>query len=72
MTKFDYSLLRGRVYQVCGNFTVFAERMGVNPATVSGLFTGAKQWNTDTISKACEILGIKQNEIGRYFFDAAD
>ena len=65
---FDYSRLSGRIVEVCGSQRVFSEKMGLSQPTISKKTNGKAEWTQSEITDACDILGIKKNEIPSYFF----
>ncbi|MDH7577153.1 MAG: helix-turn-helix transcriptional regulator [Bacillota bacterium] len=41
------------------NASNLAKKMGYSPQYISDLLAGKKRWNETTMSKACNVLGIK-------------
>lgn len=41
------------------NASNLAKKMGYSPQYISDLLAGKKRWNETTMSKACDVLGIK-------------
>lgn len=41
------------------NAGIVARRMGYSPQYISDLLIGYRRWNETTITKACEVLGLK-------------
>lgn len=59
--------LRSRILAKYDTFGEFAKEMGVTNVTVSNWVSSGAIPNAK-IPKACEVLGIKQEEIGEVFF----
>ena len=64
----DYSRLVGRIYQVFGSKSKFADAMGISRPTLDNKLSGKSQWTQAEINKACELLGIEKKDIPAYFF----
>ncbi|MBE6912119.1 MAG: DUF739 family protein [Ruminococcaceae bacterium] len=65
---FDYSLLRGRILAKYKTQEVFAEKLGITGHTLSFKLHNKTEWKQREILKACEILKIRREDIGEYFF----
>ena len=65
---FDYSALKGRIVEVCGNQQEFAERMSLSCRSVSLKMNCKVGWKQEEIKQACGVLGLTINEIPAYFF----
>lgn len=65
---FNYSKLSGKIRE-CG-FTQadFAKKIGISPTTFSLKLSNRTFFDQREIEKACEILSLKVDEIGAYFF----
>jgi hypothetical protein len=68
MAEIDYSKLRGRIRERFGTEQAFAEAMEKTISQMSLLLNGKAVWRQVDIKKACDILGIADNDIGQYFF----
>ena len=66
--KFDYSKLKGRIVEKCGNSAGFARAMVMKPGSVSSRLRNGTPWNDQDIARACEVLQIDPGEIPAYFF----
>lgn len=66
--SYDYSRLLGKIVEVCGSKRAFSEKMRLSQPTISKKTNGKVEWTQTEITEACEILGIKKNEIHSYFF----
>jgi transcriptional regulator with XRE-family HTH domain len=64
----DYSALRGRIREVCGSGSGFARKLGVSPATLVNRLQGKSGFRSEEIARAMHILGIPDEERGKYFF----
>lgn len=65
---FNYNKLRGVITEKCRTQTAFAQAMGRSHASISDKLNNKVQWTQAEIFKACEVLGIPENEITIYFF----
>lgn len=68
MAEMDYSKLRGRIRERFGTEQAFAEAMEKTISQMSLLLNGKAVWRQVDIKKACDLLGIADNDIGQYFF----
>lgn len=68
MAEMDYSKLRGRIRERFGTEQAFAEAMEKTISQMSLLLNGKAVWRQVDIKKACDILGIADDDIGQYFF----
>mgnify|MGYP003571392429 CR=1 FL=1 len=66
---YNYNKLRGRITEICGTQSKFAESMGLSERTISLKLTGQVGWKQSEIRKAIEVLTINQEDIPAYFFD---
>lgn len=64
---FDYSKLRGKIVERFGTVSNFAKTAGANDSYLSRKLKTGNPFNTDTVFKMSEILGIT-GEIEQYFF----
>lgn len=64
----DYSKLRGKIREICGTQDSFAEKLGIGRVSLSQRLNNQLEFSQDEIFKACEILGIKNEELSLYFF----
>lgn len=67
--SYDYSKLKGRIVEKCGNQTKFAENIGLSERTISLKLNNINYWKQNEISKACKILDINESDIKQYFFN---
>lgn len=65
--KFDYSKLRGRIREVCGTETEFAEKMGISQVSLGAKLNNKTGFKNSEIKKACELLSIDIRDAGNYF-----
>jgi hypothetical protein len=65
---FDYSKLRGKIYERFGNQKAFAKAMGMTSATLSKKLSNKIDWRRTEITTACGLLGIPIEEVPLYFF----
>ncbi len=65
---FQYNKLRGRIVEIFGSQSRFAEAIGQSEQTITAKLSGKSSFTQDNIIKWCEALDIDQNDIGNYFF----
>lgn len=65
---YDYSALCGKIVEICRTQGAFAERMNLSERSISLKLNNARAWKQPEIIRACEILGIEDSDIARYFF----
>ncbi len=65
---FDYSKLKGRIREVCGTYSVFAEKLGCSLNTLSSKLNNKNEFTQSDIIKSTRILNIDVNEVPAYFF----
>lgn len=66
---FNYSKLNGRIVERFGSQARFAEAMGISEHSISQKVNNKTTWKNTEIHKACELLGIPNNDVGQYFFN---
>lgn len=67
--SYDYSSLLGKIVEKYGTQYNFAIAMGLSERSISLKLNGKVPWKDDEIYKASTILGIKLEDISRYFFN---
>lgn len=65
---YHYSKLRGRIIEKYGTHEKFAEKLGISRNSLSLKMTGKTGFSQADINRWSELLDIKTNEIGDYFF----
>ena len=65
---YDYSKLDGLITEKCKTRSEFAKKMELSEHSVSVKMNGKRGWTQKEIGKACEVLGIKSEDIPTYFF----
>lgn len=65
----DTNKLRGRIIEMCGTLQNFADRMGVNNATVTKKLAGRSAWDQQEILRAVKVLDLDVTDIPGYFFN---
>jgi len=65
---YDFRKLKGRVVEIFGTQETFAKEMGWSQRTCSLKLSGQVYWKQNEISKACNSLGLSENELQLYFF----
>lgn len=66
---FDYRKLTGKIVEVCGTKTVFAEKLGITRVSLTNKLKGRNYFTQEEIIKACDILGLEDREAFDYFFN---
>ena len=66
--RFNYSKLRGLIKEKFETQEKFAKAMGLSERSLSLKRNGIRPWTQPQIDKACNILGIADDEIHSYFF----
>lgn len=66
--KFDYSRLKGRIREICGTYTAFAEKLGCSLNTLSAKLNNKNEFTQSDIIKSTRILNINIEDIPKYFF----
>ena len=64
---YDYSKLKGRIVEVCGTHSKFADQMGITKASLSNKLNEKNYFKQDEIRKAMDILKIENP--APYFFE---
>lgn len=67
--KFNYNKLRGRIREVLGTESKFAELMPMNRGTVSLKLNGQQEWTQSEMLIALKVLKLSKEDIGVYFFN---
>lgn len=65
---FDYSKVRGKIKEVFGTQSAFAEAMTMSPVSLSEKLNNKVQFSQKEIDRACDLLQIAKEEIPIYFF----
>lgn len=65
---YSYNKLRGRIVEKYRTQDRFAEAVGITKNAMSRKMTGKTGLSQSDIAKWCELLGIRTDEIGEYFF----
>lgn len=60
--------IKGRIVEMFGSQRDFAKAIGKSEQTVTKKLNNASQFSLDDITEWCNALGIKQDEVGSYFF----
>lgn len=66
--QYDYSKLDGKITEIFGTRYKFARAMGMSERSLSLKMTCQRPWKDTQITRAVQLLGISQTEIGEYFF----
>lgn len=67
--SFNYSKLLGKITEKYGTQYNFASGMGISERSLSLKLNNKVRWKDTDIKKACELLGISDDEVGEYFFN---
>ena len=64
----SYAKLKGKIREVYGTNTAFANAMGMDASSLSAKLNNKAPWKREEIEKACQLLGIPIEEVYLYFF----
>lgn len=64
----DHSKLRGRIKEIFGTQEKFQKAVGMSHTSLSKKLAGESKFTQSEIYKSAEVLKIKNDEIGIYFF----
>lgn len=64
----DYRKLEGKIKEVFGTQTAFAEAMDMKQPALSQRLNDSVEWKLSEIAKACDLLNIPLAEAHLYFF----
>lgn len=67
MSDKPFAMLRGKILAIYGTQELFANAMGMHPATLNKKLGKKADWTRLEIEKACKLLGISIHEVGVYF-----
>lgn len=65
---YDYSKLSGKIIEIFGTRSNFANEMEMSERTLSLKLNNLTSWKQPEITKACNLLGLSEFEIKDYFF----
>lgn len=65
---YDYSKLRGKIVEIFGSNGAFAKVFPMSERTLSKKMTGKVGWSQKQMKRACELLGIEEQDLPAYFF----
>jgi transcriptional regulator with XRE-family HTH domain len=65
---FEYSKLRGKIKEVFGTQSAFAEAMGMSSTSLSAKLNNNVEFSQKEIDRAVNLLKIEKEEIPAYFF----
>ena len=65
---FDYSKLRGRIREILGTQSKFANLLGISEATLSKKLNNETDFTQSEMNRSCEVLKFPTMEIPVYFF----
>ena len=65
---FDYSKLRGRIVEKCGQNRDFARGIGVSQTALSLKLNNKSYFSQAEIMRAIDVLGIEPGSVSAYFF----
>jgi len=68
LAKYDFSKLRGLIREKLKTEGAFAKAIGRSHNFVSSVLNGESYFTQTDIANACTVLGIKDEDIGIYFF----
>lgn len=65
---YEYGKLRGKIKEVCGTQDSFSKELGIGKVSLSQRLNSRAEFSQGEILAACDILGIRREEIPVYFF----
>ncbi len=65
---YDYRKLRGRIREIFGTQSAFAQKLGISEVSLSGKLNNSVQWTQEEIEASVDFLKIPWNELPEYFF----
>ena len=66
---FNYNKLKGRIIEILGSYSRYAEELGLSRSQISNKLEGRVQFTQKQIADTMRILNIDKTEIGLYFFN---
>lgn len=66
---YNYDKLSGKIVERFKTQADFAKAIGLSERSISLKLNGKLGWKQQEMARSCELLGIKVEEIGSYFFD---
>lgn len=66
--RYAYDKLRGRIIERFKTQERFAQSLGISKNSLSLKMNGKTGFSQDDVKKWCDLLDIKTEEIGEYFF----
>lgn len=66
----DYRKLKGKIKEVYDTQDAFAKALGMSYASLNLKINNKREWTTNEIVKACELLNIALSDAHLYFFIA--
>lgn len=64
----DYANLRGEIRAKYRTQESFAHALSISPCTLSNKLNGKSEWTAEEIRLGCTLLGIRAEDIPKYFF----
>jgi transcriptional regulator with XRE-family HTH domain len=68
---YNYSKLRGRIVEIVGSQTKFAQKLGISTGSLSMKLNNKVEFSLNDVNKAMKILSIPEEEMSKYFFDTS-
>lgn len=65
---YTYNKLRGRIIEMYGTQSKFAEKLGISKNSVSKKMNCQTEFSQDDIIQWSMLLNVKKDEFGEYFF----
>ncbi len=69
-TIFDYSTLRGRIKEVYGSESTFAQALGIGRVSLSKRLNNIIDFSQSEMEKSALLLNFEKEKIPKYFFKA--
>ncbi len=64
----NYSFLRGKIIENCGNLKNFAQKLEISKQELSNKLNNKSSFSQFQIQKAIEILNLNNEEVAKCFF----
>ena len=64
----SYAKVKGKIKEIFGTQSAFAQAMGIDNATLSAKLNNKTRWKDEEIEKACVLLHIPIELVHEYFF----
>lgn len=66
--SYNYSKLKGRIVEKCGNQQNFAKSLGLSQRSLSLKLSNKRDFRQNEIERSLKILELKEEDVQDYFF----